>query len=150
MVVTEQTLLQLAETKPTSTNSLKQVQGFTEAKIDMYGAQFLTVIDKFAVRETGVKRDDFPEVKHCEKVAQTGLSETIQTTYTMYMASKDLDRVMGLRGLKTSTLISHLASALEAGLELDIELLGVTPVLMVDVTKAIYIPPISSDVSRYI
>ena len=150
MVVTEQTLLQLAETKPTSTNSLKQVQGFTEAKIDMYGAQFLTVIDKFAVGETGVKRDDFPEVKHCEKVAQTGLSETIQTTYTMYMASKDLDRVMGLRGLKTSTLISHLASALEAGLELDIELLGVTPVLMVDVTKAIYIPPISSDVSRYI
>ena len=148
MVVTEQTLLQLAETKPASTNSLKQVQGFTEAKLEKYGAQFLAVLDRFAAGETGIRRDDFPVVKNCEKIAQAGLSETIQTTYSMFIESKNIQQVIGARGLKASTIISHLASALEAGLEVDIESLGVTPTLMVDVTKAIYFPPISSDVSR--
>jgi len=150
MVTTEQSLLQLAEIRPTTKENLKQVQGFNEARVEKYGDDLIRVINQFCTnRHPELCRDNFPEeIPRNEQVARSGLSDTIQTTYTMYTKSRDLEEVVAARSLKKSTIVGHLAQCMEAGLELDIQQLGVTSALMAQVSKVLYLPPINSDLSR--
>jgi len=149
MVVTEQTLLQLAETKPSDSLGLKRVQGFSEIKIQKYGEQFLKVIQNFAAANPSIKLDDFPEeLNQNAVVCKAGISVTVHESYSLFEEKKDLERVAAARGMKAATIASHLAQAIEAGLVVDIQLVGITPQIVSRVAKVIYNPPINSDISR--
>jgi len=149
MVVTEQTLLQLAETRPSSSSALTKVQGFNNAKITRFGAAFLGVVRAFCQeqKEKDFSMDNFPEEAE-ESDVLAGLSDTIRQTYAMFKQKKDIEEVAQLRGLKSSTLMGHLATAMEQGAPLDIAELNVSEAMMGNVAKVIWSPPIASDVSR--
>ena len=101
MVITEQAMLQLAETRPSSLANLKRVQGFSEAKVARYGDNFLKVISKFASQHVNLKRDEFPEEFSTDETLQrSGLSQTILTTYLMFVEKKNIDLVAAARGFK--------------------------------------------------
>jgi len=59
-----------------------------------------------------------------------------------------MEAVAAARGLKTSTIGSHLSLAIEAGIDIDIAALGVTPDIMSTVVRVIHDTTIKSDVSR--
>ena len=88
MIVSDQTLMQLAEMRPSQPASLARVQGFTAAKIAKYGEVFLGVVRQFCA-ERGAKPDDFPEEELLlaaaaagdDLVARSGLPTTVQDTY---------------------------------------------------------------------
>jgi ribonuclease D len=90
MVVSEQSILQLAEMRPSSPASLARIQGFTAAKIAKYGDAFLAVVRHFCASR-GAKQDDFPEDELLfaaslaagqeDIVARSGLPATVQDTY---------------------------------------------------------------------
>jgi len=149
MVVTEQTLLQLAETRPSTSAMLAKVEGFSNAKISSFGAAFLVIIKVFCEgrKDKDFTMDNFPEESE-ESEVLASLSDTIRATYAMFKEKKDIGLVAHLRGLKSSTLMGHLATAMEKGAPLDIGELGVTESMMGTVARVIWSPPISSDVSK--
>lgn len=157
MVVSEQSILQLAEMRPTTTASIARVQGFTGAKIEKYGDAFLTVVREFCASR-GATTDDFPEdellfaastaASEEDLVARSGLSDTVQNTYRLFLAKKDLATVSAIRGLKETTLASHLCEAIRVGLEVDLQPFGITLRETAAVATAIWEEPIKSDVSR--
>lgn len=49
-----------------------------------------------------------------------------------------------MRGLKTSSIVSHLAEAIKHGLPVNIERLGVTSKIKEEIVSAIRAPPINS------
>ena len=101
MVITEQAMLQLAETRPSSQANLKRVQGFSETKVAKYGEDFLSVISRFADQHSNLKRDEFPvELSTSDTLQRSGLSSTILTTYSMFLEKKNVELVAAARGLK--------------------------------------------------
>ena len=112
MVITEQTMLQLAQTRPSTTATLKRVQGFSEAKVLKYGEPFLGVIDRFVAQHPTLKLDDFLEETTPDEIAsKPGLSETVRATYLLFREKRSLEAVVTARGLAASTVLGHLAAA---------------------------------------
>merc|ERR1719319_1314200 len=83
-----------------------------------------------------------------ESAAVANLIYSVRQTYGMYQENKDIEEVARLRGLKTSTLMTHLATAMEQGAPVDIADFNITDSLVENVARVIRKPPISSDVSR--
>ena len=148
MIVREQTLLQLAATRPTSRANLLRVSGFTEAKVKMYGQEFLEGILQYSSGHPEVKVDDFPsEESVSEEVAALGLSVTIMTSWQMFAKLQSAEEVAAARGLAATTIMGHLGVCLEKGLEVPLEKLGVTGQVFSAVAKTVW-SPFNSDVSR--
>ena len=59
-----------------------------------------------------------------------------------------LDLVAVERGVKAGTVASHLAIAIEKGVDVDIAVLGVTPDIVAKVARVIQHEAVNSDVSR--
>merc|ERR1719334_2812523 len=145
MVLREQTLLQLAATKPTTLQNLTKVSGFTEVKIKSFGQDFIEEIKKYGRSQEGVKMDDFPTVESVnDDLAAKGLSTTIITTWKTFEEHGNADMVAGCRGMATSTIFGHLATCVEKGVPVPLEKLGVTPEMVQGVAKAVWNPPIKS------
>jgi len=147
MVLREQSLLQLAQVKPTSMDGLKKIDGMTDAKITSYGGKFLSVIHTFLEKSGGkVVGDEFSEVD--ERLSLLGLSETVQNSYHLFKTHLDVSKVAALRNLKDSTIMGHLAVCLEAGVDVPLEAAGVPPELVSTVARVVWRPPLASDVLR--
>ena len=142
MVVTEQTLLQLAQMRPTSTANLAKIVGFNNAKIKTFGEAFIGSIVKFCVEEN-IDTDKFV-------VDEEGLdvNETTMTTYNLYKSGMKPEQIASERGLAASTITGHLAACLEKGAQLELCKLGVTCRMIADVASVLNEPPINSDVSK--
>ncbi len=59
-----------------------------------------------------------------------------------------LDLVAVERGVKAGTIASHLATAIEKGVDVDIAVLGVTADIVAKVARVIHHEAVNSDVSR--
>jgi len=150
MVMTEQTVMQLAATLPSNTDSLRRVQGFSDAKIAMYGQSFLRAISDFARNNPNARMDNFVDTSKVND-AQPGvheLSETVKLSYILYQEKMSLDLVAVERGVKAGTVASHLAIAIEKGVDVDIAVLGVTADIVAKVARVIHHEAVNSDVSR--
>ena len=142
MVVTEQTLLQLAQMRPTSAANLAKIVGFNNTKIKTFGDAFIGAIVKFCVDEN-ISTDEF-------SVDEDGLdvNETTMNTYSLYKSGKSPEEISAERGLALSTIFGHLATCLEKGGNVNLMNLGVTSPMIADVAKVIHDPPINSDISK--
>ena len=67
----------------------------------------------------------------------------------MYKEGKSIESIAKERGIAASTVMSHLGTCLEKGLDINLGCLGVTPEKVLAVAKAVWEPPISSDVTRF-
>jgi len=151
MVIPQQSVLQLAAIRPSKIESLRRVQGFNDAKIEKYGDNFIKVVVDFGAKNPDVKLDDFIDTSVTdeeEAVKLASLTEIVKQSYFLFKEKKDMEAVAALRGLKAFTIGSHLSPVIEAGVDIDIVSLGVTPEIMSAVAKVIHDPPINSDVTR--
>ena len=142
MVVTEQTLLQLAQMRPTTAANLAKIVGFNNTKIKTFGDAFIGAIVKFCVDEN-ISTDEFVEDEDGLEV-----NETTMNTYSLHKSGKSPEEISAERGLAISTIFGHLATCLEKGGQVSLITLGVTSPMIADVAEVIHDPPINSDISK--
>ncbi|MCB1506788.1 MAG: DNA helicase RecQ [Hyphomicrobiaceae bacterium] len=97
----DRTLVELASRRPQTEAQLHDISGLGNAKIARYGRALLEV-----TRAAG-NRD--PRLDN-------RLSQTANATLALYIAGKDVEEIAAARGLERSTVLGHLAEAVEAGL----------------------------------
>ena len=75
------------------------------------------------------------------------LTETVRTSYMMYKLGTTVEQIALERKLASCTVMAHLSTCLERGLNINVEKLGVTKEILTVVARVVWEPPISSDVS---
>lgn len=141
--------MQIAATKPSNLTSIARVSGFTETKVQKYGQYFVEEVLSYANSKPELQLDEFPSEEEAEEdLLSLGLTETVLTTLQMWRKSKDIGKVAAERGLKETTLFSHLSNALEKGAVVPLEDLNITASAIEALVKIIYAKPIDSNVAR--
>ncbi len=97
------TLMEMVERHPRNLNELGNISGVGASKLEKYGADFLTVLNN--------KRPDSRV-----KLADAELSETIQETLDLFQQGYDAEQVSKTRGLTVTTIYTHFAQLISAGM----------------------------------
>ncbi|HRY08018.1 MAG TPA: DNA helicase RecQ, partial [Hyphomicrobiaceae bacterium] len=97
----DRTLAELAAKRPSSEAALHDITGLGAAKIAKFGAEFLSLIARAGHRDPRL---------------DNRLSETVNETLALHLAGHDADAIAQKRGLVRTTVLGHLAEAIEAGL----------------------------------
>ncbi len=105
------TLLDLVRHRPKSPDGLRRVMGLGESKITRYGRMLLDLIGS----------QPLPEL------LDNHLSDTVNETLLLYGQGLRPEAIALRRGLKLSTIYTHLAEAVEAGLLSAQEVVGLEP-----------------------
>ena len=97
------TLQEMLKKRPKSLDDMNRVSGVGEQKLKRYGKQFLDEIAKHPL----------------SAILDNNLSATINETLILFQQDKSIEDIAQQRDIKTSTVYTHLADAIEVGL-LDI------------------------------
>ncbi|XP_060557457.1 bifunctional 3'-5' exonuclease/ATP-dependent helicase WRN-like [Ruditapes philippinarum] len=154
-IASNKVLLDMAKIRPSTRAGLLKLEDFPEAKVEKFGAPLLEVIVNFC-KDNDLKTDNFPEsFFDTDKATRDlqaeiySLTETQRASYIMFaVQNNSLEEVASRRGIKTSTVMSHMAEAMKVGLPVDVEALGVTSHIKQLVTKAIRGNVVKSDITR--
>ncbi|XP_071158281.1 bifunctional 3'-5' exonuclease/ATP-dependent helicase WRN-like [Mytilus edulis] len=155
-IASNKVLLDMTKIRPSTKKNMLKLEDFPEAKVEKFGDIFISIIVNFC-HVHDLKLDDFPDLElgdNADRDCSTSdliwkLTETCRLSYVMFQRSyKSIEEVASLRGLKTTTVVSHISDAMKAGLEADINRLGVTKQMVNLITEAIRNPPIDSEISR--
>ncbi|MCH9696582.1 MAG: DNA helicase RecQ [Gammaproteobacteria bacterium] len=93
-------LLEMINKRPQTGDELLTINGVGHQKLKNYGTEFLGIINSFPLPE--LLNNDF--------------SDTVNQTLLLYQQNPDIDSIANQRELKKTTIYTHLASAVEAGL----------------------------------
>jgi len=96
----DSTLEEMAKTRPGSLERMQYISGVGEQKLKKYGQSFLDVI----------LSSPLPEL------LQNNLSDTVNETLLLLNEGNDIDAIASQRDIKVSTVYTHIADAIEAGL----------------------------------
>jgi ATP-dependent DNA helicase RecQ len=96
----DRTLIELAQKRPASEAELHDITGLGDRKIARYGEKLLAAIG-------GTKR---------HPMLDNRLSATTNRTLALHLEGLDAEAIAARRGLEASTVYSHFAEAIEAGL----------------------------------
>jgi ATP-dependent DNA helicase RecQ len=117
------TLRQMAAQLPATHEQLRRVQGVGERKLLDFGDTFLAAIAEFA-RETGAEPLTAPQPAPAARAAPRRdgkLAPTAEETLDLVRAGHGLEEIATRRGLALRTVEDHLAEAVEAGAEVDLD-----------------------------
>lgn len=141
MVFSNQILVDITKACPTTLDELSKIEGVSEAKLNKFGAPFITLVEQFCARHQlkpeniSIEESDIsPDVNEllCK------LSDTQRLSYVCYQKEgSDLEAAAKARGLAVSTVCGHLAEAIKVGLPVDLDRLGVTKEVLSDVLKVV-------------
>ncbi|XP_041366268.1 Werner syndrome ATP-dependent helicase homolog [Gigantopelta aegis] len=150
-IASNKVLLNMAKIRPSSKATLKKIEDFPESKIERFGNQFINLIAPFC-KENTLSTDFITEVSvtcvdsNLQSMLMK-LTETQRVSYIMFeKEEKSPEEVASQRGLKTSTIITHLCEALKAGLPVDMCRLGITEHIKQRITEVIRAPPVNSNI----
>ena len=96
----DSTLEEMAKTRPESLERMQYISGVGEQKLKKFGQSFLDVIQSSPLPD----------------ILQNNLSDTVNETLTLLNDGLDIDSIASKRDIKVSTVYTHLADAIEAGL----------------------------------
>ncbi len=96
------TLVEMMEYHPRDMGQMSRISGVGERKLAAYGQAFLDVLD------------DFSSTPTAKPVVQT--TDTVDDSVSLFRQGLSVDEVAVRRELKTSTVLSHLATAIGSGL----------------------------------
>ncbi len=96
----DNTLVQMASDRPDTLAAMGHISGVGEQKLKKYGQRFIDVIRANPLQE----------------LLDNRLSDTINDTLQLHLQGMDVASIATQRGLKTTTVFSHLAEAIQAGL----------------------------------
>ena len=100
VIFSDATLQEMCRYRPMDSTALKRINGVGEQKLQRYGDQFIEVIQQYPLSE----------------LLDNQLSETINKTLSLYEQGMEADQIAAERSLNVSTIYSHLAEAIGAGL----------------------------------
>jgi hypothetical protein len=118
-VASKHTLQLICQVLPQTPERLSAVSGFKKWKTDMFGDEFLDEIKTYC-QEKGIVPDetDMPPLNTQQKTKEKRPAckgATQQATYDLYKQGKTIGEIAKERNLATSTIESHLASFVKAG-----------------------------------
>ena len=114
-------LLEMARKRPAGTDAMQYIPGVGEKKLNRYGKAFLDVIDQFPLPE----------------LLDNRLSDTVNETLHHLSSGKDAQQIADERQLKTSTIYSHFAEAIEIGLLEARQVLTLEDAQYVEIMRAV-------------
>ena len=107
LVLTDTTLLEMAQLRPTFDHELQRIEGFGERKIQQYGDAFLNAIRQFVSNKSG------------EGVKIKGSTHAL--TFELYKNGLSVEQIAEQRGLNPVTIFSHLVHLHELGESIDLD-----------------------------
>jgi ATP-dependent DNA helicase RecQ len=122
IIFSDATLTEMAAYFPQTSEQLLQMSGVGDAKLEKYGARFMSVIrDHCASRGLEFRgKSRLPRSakgRNGKRAAPT--SDTFRTSFEMYRAGQPVGAIAAARGLAVSTIEGHLARFIETG-EMDL------------------------------
>ncbi len=96
----DNSLLQMARERPATLQAMRNIAGVGEQKLHKYGQRFLDIILANPLAD----------------LLDNQLSDTINDTLYLHLQGKDIDTIATERALKSSTIFTHFAEAIQAGL----------------------------------
>ncbi len=100
VIFSDATLIEMARQRPQNDETFRYINGVGEMKLQRYGKAFMDVIH------------DYP----LPALLNNHFSDTINETLALYIEGLSIDEIAAKRDLKTSSIYTHLADAIEAGL----------------------------------
>ncbi|KAM8970347.1 Werner syndrome ATP-dependent helicase isoform X2 [Sarcophilus harrisii] len=155
LLATNKVLVDMAKMRPSTLESLKNIDGVSEAKCTML-APLVEVIrafsqtnnlptDLFSSPSPGLKEKN-SSAKKCEHIP---LPKSVSITYSLFQEKNmSLWSIAESRTMPLPVVGSHLSQAVKAGYPLDLERAGLTPHVRKMITDVIQKPPINSDTSK--
>ncbi|MEB3341745.1 DNA helicase RecQ [Okeania sp.] len=119
VVFHDSNLRDMAQKRPQTLDEFINISGVGTRKRDKYGKQFIEVIRNYCV-EYGLPANSEP-VRELAKVVDNVPSMTQMETLELYKKGLSIDAIANERGLKTSTIASHLAELIEKEQPVDID-----------------------------
>jgi ATP-dependent DNA helicase RecQ len=120
-VLSDSSLIDLACKLPADSESLIDVSGFGEKKIEFFGDAFLSVVKQWC-KEQGIapKKLRVPTRKDRSKKSKSRLTSTARQSFELFRAGHSLEEIAQERGIQDRTVAGHLADAVIAG-KIDLE-----------------------------
>ncbi len=100
VVFHDATLQEMVKKRPQNSNDLRRISGVGDQKLTRYGQKFLNEIAKHPLDE----------------LLDNHLSATVNETLILYQQGMTIDQISQQRDVKQTTIYTHLADAIEAGL----------------------------------
>jgi len=120
VVFHDSVLKHLAASLPATPDQMLRIPGVGERKLVDYGGTFLSEIADY-VQETGVQAAPLGPTAPARRPTRDGLGDTIRHTVQLFQSGKSVAAICDTRRLKRSTVEEHLAAALEAGEDVEID-----------------------------
>lgn len=98
------TLQEMLKKRPSTQNELKRISGVGDQKLSCYGQMFIEEISRHPL----------------SALLDNQLSPTVNETLILYQQGKNIEQIATARDLKTTTVYTHFAEAIEMGL-LDVK-----------------------------
>ncbi len=100
----DRTLEEMVLERPHDLEAFARIGGVGRAKLAAYGSAFLDLLQRHR-----------PTDGHRPRPVQADLSETVEVTLDLLAEGHDLEAIAARRGLKPTTIYTHIAQGLEAG-----------------------------------
>lgn len=114
VIFSDATLFEMASLFPANERELRLISGVGDHKLHQYGTPFLSLINNFCQKGRGVPADFSLD-------PALAISDTTHATWLLCREGLSMAEMAARRGVKESTIASHLESLLVAGLEIDIQ-----------------------------
>ncbi len=124
VIFSDRTLRQMAAYMPGEAAEMMSIHGIGQHKLDTYGTPFVqAIVDYMAAHPETAKARVNGSNLHAQKPTQPeikeGLPQTVLETHKLLQEGKPLDDIASARGLKLTTIETHLVRVVEDGEELD-------------------------------
>ena len=100
VIFSDASLIEMARQRPQTDDTFRYINGVGEMKLERYGSAFMAVIRDYPLPE----------------VLNNNFSDTINETLALHHDGLSVDDIAAKRDLKVSTIYSHLADVIEAGM----------------------------------
>jgi ATP-dependent DNA helicase RecQ len=118
VVFSENVLISLAQVRPGDRASMKKIPGIGQTKLERYGESFLNAIITYCQEKDlslTLQSENEPEIQE-PKVR----IPTQKMTLELYRQGLSVETIAEQRGLKSSTILNHIADLIETGEDIDI------------------------------
>ncbi|MGB3507784.1 MAG: DNA helicase RecQ [Microcoleaceae cyanobacterium] len=112
-------LRDMAQKRPQTLDEFIDISGVGNRKRDKYGKQFIELIINYCV-EYGLPAKSEP-IRELARVVENVPSHTQMETLALYKQGLSIDAIANQRGMKSSTVASHLAELIEQHQTVDID-----------------------------
>ncbi|MBE9158949.1 DNA helicase RecQ [Nodosilinea sp. LEGE 06152] len=122
MVFPESSLRQMAKTRPQTLDAFGQVSGVGSHKLDQYGEVFTAAIRQFCA-DYGLESDPGAAARRSRPVRERrqAVGDTHRQTLELHRQGLSLQEIADQRGLKATTIASHLEQLIRQGEAVEVD-----------------------------